>query len=97
MLICLVDGDEWSADKARTDVGYDLKEVLKYYVPGSLSHGPGKITRVRRATPSARSLDFVEAPGVEPARRMIENPSAAPTCTVIPRAWRFREGAGEGG
>jgi hypothetical protein len=25
----------------------------------------------------------IEAPGVEPARRMIENPRAAPTCTVI--------------
>ena len=39
----------------------------------------------------------MEAPGVEPARRMIENPSAAPTCTVITATWRFRDGAGEGG
>jgi hypothetical protein len=35
MMICFVDGDEWSIEKARTDVGYDLKEVLKYYQPGS--------------------------------------------------------------
>src|SRR6187402_377201 len=28
---------------------------------------------------------------------MIEDPSAAPTCTVIPATWRFRDGAGEGG
>src|SRR5881394_758126 len=28
---------------------------------------------------------------------MIEKPSAAPTCTVIPATRRFRDGAGEGG
>jgi len=31
----------------------------------------------------------VEAPGVEPARRMTRKPSAAPTCTVIARSWWF--------
>jgi predicted DNA-binding WGR domain protein len=35
MLICFVDGDKWDIVEARTDVGYDLKEVLKYYQPGS--------------------------------------------------------------
>jgi hypothetical protein len=30
------------------------------------SDGPRRTTRVRRPTPSARSLGFVEAPGVEP-------------------------------
>ena len=39
----------------------------------------------------------MEALGVEPARRMIANPSAAPTCTVITATWRFRDEAGEGG
>jgi hypothetical protein len=33
MLICFVDRDEPSADKARADVGYDLKEIVKYYQP----------------------------------------------------------------
>jgi hypothetical protein len=35
MLICFVDGDEVGFGEARTDVGYDLKQVLKYYRPGS--------------------------------------------------------------
>ena len=39
MQICFIDGDEWNAAKARTNVGYDLKEVLKYYRPGSLDEG----------------------------------------------------------
>ena len=36
MMICFIDGDEWDAAKARTDLGYDLKEVVKYYQPGTL-------------------------------------------------------------
>jgi hypothetical protein len=36
MMICFIDGDEWNAAKARTDLGYDLKEVVKYYQPGTL-------------------------------------------------------------
>jgi hypothetical protein len=37
MMIYLVDGDKEDIDNARTYVGYDLKEVLKYYQPGSLA------------------------------------------------------------
>ena len=44
---------------------------------------------------NSASIWGAEAPGAEPARRMIENLSAAPTCTVITRAGRFRDGAGE--
>jgi predicted DNA-binding WGR domain protein len=35
MLICFIDIDERATTDARTDVGYDLKEVLKYYQPGT--------------------------------------------------------------
>jgi hypothetical protein len=59
--------------------------------------GPGRLTRRRRAKRSAKSLGFVEAPGVEPARRMIRKPSTAPTCTVITRAWVIWNEAGEVG
>jgi hypothetical protein len=35
MLICFLDGNEVGFGEARTDVGYDLKEVVKYFQPGT--------------------------------------------------------------
>jgi len=35
-MICFVGMDELGSGNARTDVGYDLREVLKYYQPASM-------------------------------------------------------------